>query len=315
MIYAILIFFIGLLLIVKGGDWFTESAISLARASGLPEVLIGATIVSFATTLPESVVSISAAQDGYTTMSLGNAVGSVICNIGLILAFVNIIKPSKITSNFFKLKSILMISYFLVMSFLALDGTVSKQDSLILIAMLIIYVCIDFFILKNKTGKKVVSEKLHLNAKMKLNIGVFFIVGAITILAGAELLIHSGVIIAKGIGVPESVIALSIIAVGTSLPEFATALTALKKGHANISIGNIVGANILNITMVTGISAFVNPLKILRQNILLDFPVAIIIMLTLVIPSFMKKKIYRLQAIILMLVYIAYVVFLYSVYL
>lgn len=315
MIYAILIFFIGLLLIVKGGDWFTESAISLARASGLPEVLIGATIVSFATTLPESVVSISAAQDRYTTMSLGNAVGSVICNIGLILAFVNIIKPSKITSNFFKLKSILMISYFFVMSFLALDGTVSKQDSLILIAMLIIYVCIDFFILKNKTGKKVVNEKLRLDSKMKLKIGLFFILGAMAILAGAELLIHSGVIIAKGIGVPESVIALSIIAVGTSLPEFATALTALKKGHANISIGNIVGANILNITMVTGISAFVNPLKILRQNILLDFPVAIIIMLTLVIPSFMKKKIYRLQAIILMLVYIAYVVFLYSVYL
>ncbi len=315
MIYAILIFFIGLLLIVKGGDWFTESAISLARASGLPEVLIGATIVSFATTLPESVVSISAAQDGYTTMSLGNAVGSVICNIGLILAFVNIIKPSKITSNFFKLKSILMISYFFVMSFLALDGTVSKQDSLILIAMLIIYVCIDFFILKNKTGKKVVNEKLRLDSKMKLKIGLFFILGAMAILAGAELLIHSGVIIAKGIGVPESVIALSIIAVGTSLPEFATALTALKKGHANISIGNIVGANILNITMVTGISAFVNPLKILRQNILLDFPVAIIIMLTLVIPSFMKKKIYRLQAIILMLVYIAYVIFLYSVYL
>ncbi|WIV11762.1 calcium/sodium antiporter [Proteiniborus sp. MB09-C3] len=315
MLYAILLFFIGLLLIIKGGDWFTDSAISLARASGLPEVLIGATIVSFATTLPEAIVSITAAQDGFTTMSVGNAVGSIICNIGLILAFVSIIKPSKINSNFFKLKSILMISYFIIMAYLAFDGTVSKSDSLILIAMLIIYVVCDFFILKNRTSKKTVNEKLHLEPKTKLKIGVLFAVGAISIFAGAELLIHSGIVIAKGIGVPESVIALSIIAVGTSLPEFATAITALKKGHSNISIGNIIGANILNITMVTGISAFIAPLKILRQNILLDFPIALLIMLTLVIPSFIKKKIYRAQSIILLVIYIGYVVFLYSVYL
>lgn len=315
LIYAILFFFIGLLLIIKGGDWFTESAITLARSSGLPEVLIGATIVSLATTLPEAVVSISAAQDGYTTMSVGNAVGSIICNIGLILAFINIIKPSKITSNFFKLKSMLMILYFILMSYLALDGIVNKTDALILIAMLIIYVFFDFFILKNKMGKRNVSEKLLLNSKMKLKIGVFFIIGTIAILAGAELLIHSGVIIAKSIGVPESVIALSIIAIGTSLPEFATALTALRKGHANLSIGNIIGANILNITMVTGISAFTTPLKIVRQNIVLDFPVALLIMLILVIPSLVKKKIYRIQGIILLLTYISYVIFLYSVYL
>lgn len=315
MLYAILLFFIGLLLIIKGGDWFTDSAISLARASGLPEVLIGATIVSFATTLPETIVSITAAQDGFTTMSVGNAVGSVICNIGLILAFVSIIKPNKINSNFFKLKSILMISYFIIMAYLAFDGIVSKSDSLILIAMLIIYVVCDFFILKNRTSKKTVSEKLHLEPNTKLKIGVLFAVGAISIFAGAELLIHSGIVIAKGIGVPESVIALSIIAVGTSLPEFATAITALKKGHSNISIGNIIGANILNITMVTGISAFIAPLKILRQNILLDFPIALLIMLTLVIPSFIKKKIYRTQSIILLVIYIGYVVFLYSVYL
>lgn len=315
LIYAILLFFIGLLLIIKGGDWFTESAISLARASGLPEVLIGATIVSLATTLPEAIVSISAAEDGYTTMSIGNAVGSIICNIGLILAFINIIRPSKITSNFFKLKSILMISYFIVMSYLAIDGTVCKTDAVILIAMLIIYVVIDFFILKNRIGDKIIRKKLHLNSKIKLRVGVFFIVGAIAILAGAELLIHSGVIISKGIGVPESVIALSIIALGTSLPEFTTALASLKKGHANLAIGNIVGANILNITMVIGISALTSPLKIIRQNIFLDFPVALLLILTFVIPSFIKKKIYRIQGIILLLIYITYVIFIYNVYL
>ncbi|WP_352420230.1 calcium/sodium antiporter [Proteiniborus sp.] len=315
MIYAILLFFIGLLLIIKGGDWFTESAISLARASGLPEVLIGATIVSLATTLPEAIVSISAAEDGYTTMSVGNAIGSIICNIGLVLAFINVTKPSKITSNFFRLKSILLVSYFIIMSYLAIDGTVCKTDALLLIAMLIIYVFFDFFILKNKIGKKNASEKFELHSKMKLRVGVFFIVGAISILAGAELLIHSGVIIAKGIGVPESVIALSIIALGTSLPEFATALTSLKKGYANLAIGNIVGANILNITMVIGISALTSPLDIIRQNIFLDFPVALLLILILVIPSFIRKKIYRVQGIILLFVYVAYVAFLYSVYL
>lgn len=315
MIYAILFFCIGLLLIVKGGDWFTESAISIARASGLPEVLIGATIVSLATTLPEALVSISAAEDGYTTISIGNAVGSIICNIGLILAFINIIKPSKITSNFFKLKSLLMILYFVIMAYLAIDGRINKSDAIVLITMLIVYIVFDFFILKNKLDKKPVKQKLHLDSKMKLKIGLFFVLGAVAILAGSEILVHSGVILAKGIGVPESVIALSLIAVGTSLPEFATALTALKKGHTNISIGNILGANILNITMVTGISAFVAPLKILKQNLFLDFPVALLVMLVLVIPSFISKRIYRVQGLALLIIYISYLVFMYSVHL
>lgn len=315
MIYAILLFLLGLLLIIKGGDWFTDSAITLARASGLPEVLIGATIVSLATTLPETIVSMSAAKDGFITMSIGNAVGSIICNTGLILALICIIKPSKITSNFFRLKSILMCLYLIIMVYLALDGVIDKSNSLVLIAMLIIYVVFDFFILKNRIEKKAINHKLHLESKVKLRIGVLFIVGALTIFGGAELLIHSGAAIARGMRVPESVIALSIIALGTSLPELSTAITALKKGHSNIAIGNIVGANILNITMVIGVSAFVAPLEILKQNILLDFPLALIIVLVLIIPSLIKKKVYRVQGIALLVTYIVYLVFLYGVYL
>lgn len=314
MIYAILLFSIALLLIVKGGDWFTESAISLARASGIPQVIIGATIVSLATTLPETIVSISAAEDGYTTMSIGNAIGSIICNIGLILAFTCILKPSRITSNFFRLKSFLMILYFFIVSYLSIDGMIGNSDAVMLIVMLIIYVLFDFFILKNRVSKKAFNEKLRLDSKTKLRVGMFFVIGAISILAGAELLIHSGVIIAKGIGVPESVIALSIIALGTSLPEFATALTSLKKGYTDLAIGNIVGANILNITMVIGISSLTSSLSITRQNIFLDFPVVILLMLVLVIPSFINKKTFRIQGIILLLIYITYLVFLYGVY-
>lgn len=315
MIYAILLFVVGLMLIIKGGDWFTDSAINLARASGLPEVLIGATIVSLATTLPESIVSISAARDGFTTISVGNAIGSIICNMGLILAFISIIKPSKITSNFFRLKSVLMILYFIILAYLAIDGNLNKSDSFVLIIMLIIYVFCDFFILKNRMNNNTASKKLVLEPKIKLRIGVLFIVGALAIFGGAELMVHSGIVIAKGIGVPESVIALSIMAVGTSLPEFATAITSIKKGHSNIAIGNIIGANILNITMVIGIPAFIAPLKILKQNLLLDFPVAFLIMLFLFIPSFIKKKVYRIQGLILMLLYIGYIMFLYGVYL
>lgn len=311
MLYAILLFFIGLLLIIKGGDWFTESSISLARASGLPEVLIGATIVSMATTLPEAIVSLSGAKDGYTTMSIGNAVGSIICNIGLVLGYISVIKANKITSNFFRLKSMLMIAYFILFSFLSLKGTIVKSDSYILISMLVLYIIFDYLIVRKKIGKKSIRKNNSIKPKMSFSVGIFFVLGAISILAGAELLIHSGVIIAKGVGVPESVIALSIIAVGTSLPELATALTSIKKNHSNLAIGNIIGANILNITMVIGISAFSTPLKILKQNIYLDFPIALLLMFILVIPSFIKKKIYRLQGLILLLVYITYIVFMY----
>lgn len=302
----------GLVLIVKGGDLFVESSIHIARRYHLPEIFIGATIVSIATTAPEGVVSITAALKGHTTMSIGNAMGSVICNTGLVLGMTNILTPSRIKGRFFKAKCIIFLLFFMVVSFLAYDGLMTREDSLMMMMLLFGYMILDTLILKYKKTQVTYGNKgmtcLH------NRILFFFVVGILCIIGGSNLLINNGIYLAQFIGVPESVISLSLIAFGTSLPELTTALTALKKGHTSLSAGNIIGANILNITFVIGSSGMVAPLIIEKQNLVLDFPVAFLMMFTLTLPCLFKDRINRLQGIILFLMYVIYIIALYKLY-
>ncbi len=314
MLITILLFLIGLILIVKGGDLFIDSSINIARAYHLPEIFIGATIVSIATTAPEGIVSITAAAKGHTTMSIGNAIGSTICNTGLILGITNMIMPSRIKGKFFKVKSIVLMLFFIVVSFVAYNGLITKNDSFILIILLLVYMILDTFILKYKRKQTAHRNREVYSLGKKFKILLFFIIGIVSIIGGSNLLINNGVQIAELLGVPESVISLSLIALGTSLPELTTALTSLKKGHTSLSAGNIVGANILNLTFVIGGSGLVSPLTIEKQNILLDFPVAFLMILTLTLPSLLKNKISRIQATILLIIYVAYIIILYRIY-
>lgn len=314
MIIPILLFLIGLILIVKGGDLFIDSSINIARAYHLPEIFIGATIVSIATTAPEGIVSVTAAAKGHTTMSVGNAIGSTICNTGLILGVTNIIMPSRIKGKFFKIKSIVLLLFFIVISFFAYDGLITKDDSLILIMLLLGYMILDTFILKYKRKQTSQHNREIFGFSRKIKILLFFVIGIFSIIGGSNLLINNGIQIAEFIGVPESVISLSLIAFGTSLPELTTALTALKKGHTSLSAGNIIGANILNITFVIGSSGLVSPLTIEKQNIFLDFPVSFFMILVLTLPCLFKNKISRIQAIILLIIYVTYITILYRIY-
>ncbi len=314
LIIALLLFCLGLVLIVKGGDLFIDSSINIARSYHLPEIFIGATIVSIATTAPEGIVSITAAATGHTTMSIGNAIGSTICNTGLILGITNLIVPSRIKGRFFKVKSIVLLFFFIVLSFLAYDGWIAKSDALMLVMLLLGYMVLDTLILRYKNNQNVRSDKEVLGLGDKPKILFFFCIGIFCIIGGSNLLIDNGIYLAKFIGVPESVISLSLIAFGTSLPELTTALVALKKGHTALSAGNIVGANILNITFVIGSSGMVAPLIIEEQNLVLDFPVAFLMILTLSVPCFFKNKISRLQAIILLGIYVTYITTLYNIY-
>ncbi|QUI22067.1 calcium/sodium antiporter [Vallitalea pronyensis] len=314
MIIPILLFLIGLILIVKGGDLFIDSSINIARAYHLPEIFIGATIVSIATTAPEVIVSVTAAANGHTTMSIGNAIGSTICNTGLILGITNIIMPSTIKGKFFKIKSIVLLLFFIVISFFAYDGLITKDDSLMLIMLLLGYMMLDTFILKYKRKQTSQHNREIFCFSRKIKILLFFVIGIFSIIGGSNLLINNGVQIAEFIGVPESVISLSLIAFGTSLPELTTALTAMKKGHTSLSAGNIIGANILNITFVIGSSGLVSPLTIEKQNIFLDFPVSFLLILVLTLPCLFKSKISRIQAIILLIIYVTYITILYRLY-
>ena len=322
MTLVIILFLIGLVLITKGADIFIECTVQIGKKTGISELILGATIVSFATTLPELTVSVFASIDNHTTMSLGNAVGSIICNTGLILGLVALISPFKVDKKMFFSKSVILLIAVIALMILGTNGTISQGDGLLLIVLLSVYM---YSNIKSVSGKNKIGGLSNMRADSgnnskpnkheSLKIGALFVLGLIMMVIGSKLLVDNGVKLASYIGIPQGVISLTVIALGTSLPELVSSLTAIRKKHHGISVGNILGANILNITSVIGISSLINDLPILAQNIRVDFVFVIILLLTLIIPTIKSSKIYRLQGVVLLGTYIIYITTIYFTYL
>lgn len=313
MFIIVLLFLIGFILITKGADIFINCTVEIGKKTNISELILGATIVSFATTLPEMTVSLFASIDGHATMSLGNAVGSIICNTGLVLGLVAFISPFKVDKNMFISKSILLLICVITLILLGLDGNITKIDSIALLALLSIYTYTNY---KSVANENMNSRKAKPKTSLAeaLKIGIFFVLGLIMMIVGSRLLVDNGVIIAEFIGIPQSVISLTVIALGTSLPELVSSITAIRKKHHAISVGNILGANILNIVSVIGISAIPNNIPILSQNISLDFPFMVLLLLTLILPTIKKHKLYRWQGLVMLGTYFTYIITLYSIY-
>ncbi|MCI7207507.1 MAG: calcium/sodium antiporter [Clostridium sp.] len=322
MTLVIILFFVGFFLITKGADIFIDCTVKIGRKTGISELILGATIVSFATTLPELTVSVFASIDNYTTMSLGNAVGSIICNTGLILGLVVIISPFKVDKNMFSSKSIILLISVLTLMLLGANGSISRGDGFILIVLLIVFM---YSNIKSVSGKNRINSPNNMQSNScdniksskheNLKVGVLFVLGLIMMVVGSKLLVDNGVKIANSIGVPQGIISLTVIALGTSLPELVSSLTAIKKQHHGISVGNILGANILNIVSVIGISSLINDLPILSQNMRIDFEFMTIILLILILPTIKSGKLYRVQGLLLLSSYIIYITTLYFMYL
>lgn len=322
MTVVIILFLIGFILIIKGADIFIECTVQIGKKTGISELILGATIVSFATTLPELTVSVFASIDNYTTMSLGNAVGSIICNTGLILGLVAFISPFKVDKNMFFSKSVILLISVLALMILGVNGTISQGDGLLLIAILSIYM---YSNIKSVSGRNKVSRNINqevdscsdtkLSKYENWKTCFLFIVGLIMMVIGSKLLVDNGVKLASFIGIPQGVISLTVIALGTSLPELVSSLTAIRKKHHGISVGNILGANILNIVSVIGISSLINDLPILSQNVRIDFAFMIVLLLTLILPTIKTSKIYRFQGLVLLSTYIIYITTIYFIYL
>ena len=322
MTLVIILFFVGFFLITKGADIFIDCTVKIGRKTGISELILGATIVSFATTLPELTVSVFASIDNYTTMSLGNAVGSIICNTGLILGLVVIISPFKVDKNMFSSKSIILLISVLTLMVLGANGSISRGDGFILIVLLIVFM---YSNIKSVSGKNRINSPNNMQSNScdniksskheNLKVGVLFVLGLIMMVVGSKLLVDNGVKIANSIGVPQGIISLTVIALGTSLPELVSSLTAIKKKHHGISVGNILGANILNIVSVIGISSLINDLPILSQNMRIDFEFMTIILLIIILPTIKSGKLYRVQGLLLLSSYIIYITTLYFMYL
>lgn len=325
MFIPVLLFIVGLFLLIKGGDIFVDSSVGIARRFGLSELVIGATVVSLGTTLPEVMVSVTSALEGHGELSYGNAVGSVICNTALIAAISITVRPQKIDSKTLRVP---VIFFFISAVFYALNayifGYFNRISGILLLAMFLLYMIFNIVSAKNEgSGQQLLTtDNLHGDDNIVLikNI-IFLVVGALIIALGADLLVDNGILIAQYLGVSESVVALTFVALGTSLPELVTSVTSLVKGHGDLSLGNIIGANLLNLVFVSGLSVTLSPFDVPSSqqlfgqpsSLILDIPLMFIVMAILTLPAVARGKLSRIQGIILLLIYAAFCTIQFSV--
>ena len=311
--FVILLFVVGLVLIIKGGDWFVDSAVFIANLTGIPKFIIGATIVSVATTLPELTVSVTGVIDGELDLAVGNAVGSVTANIGLIMGISLVCMPAVIKRSQFWIKGTLMSAAALLLWVLCKDGTLHMLPSFALFVLLAVYVWDNIRDAKNDVGsdEREVVDKKDLPKQI-----VMFIIGIAAIVVGSKLLIEYGSEIALLLGVPSAIIGVTMVAIGTSLPSLITTLTAIRKKESSMSIGNIVGANIIDLALILPICSVVSDgkLTIAEQSYALDMPICFAMTLIAVLPPLIKGKLYRWQGILMLALYAVYVVILVTQY-
>jgi cation:H+ antiporter len=311
-----LAFALGLVMVIRGADWFVESAVWIARRTGIPQVIVGATIVSVGTTLPELSVSTYSSWIGSPDVALGNAIGSCICNIALIFGISIAVRAVQIRNNSFYLRAVTMLAAAVIVAILSMDGALDRRDGIILLAVLvanIIYVVrTEFRSCSGEAEEDGCSADPDASSARRLlplsTIGqaVQFAIGAAAVAIGSRFLVSSATTIAEMLGISEKVIGLTIVAVGTSLPEFATAVTALIKGHQSLSAGNIVGANFINLTAVLGFASIVNPIPIGSSSIMLDYPVMLGVMGALILFALTKRTLSRWEGCVLLAGYAAY---------
>lgn len=311
-VLVFLLFGIGLLCIIKGGDWFVDAASWIAEVSGIPQFIIGATIVSLATTLPEILVSVMAAASGSVEMATGNAIGSVTANTGMILGISIVAMPVAIESRKYLPKTIIFIGSIILLWVLSLSGELSMVGAFIMLAVFLIFIGENIHEAKKDMGSGK-SETVQKDKKTVVKNIALFIIGAAGIVIGSRLLVDNGTIIAKDIlGIPERVVSLTMVAIGTSLPELVTTITAIAKKQSALSVGNIVGANIIDMILILPLCSFVmgGSLPVAWSTLWVDLPVSLVVAVICLVPALIKGKLMRWQGILSLLVYAGYVVYL-----
>tara|TARA_B100001123_G_scaffold408009_1_gene500779 strand:+ start:1487 stop:2464 length:978 start_codon:yes stop_codon:yes gene_type:complete len=297
--------------LAKCASWFVDGAVGVAEYLKLPKMLIGIVLVSLATTAPELAVSVQSALMGNPEIALGNAVGSVIVDDGVALALGALVAGSPILVNPYLLKTtgLFLIGVDLIAYFMAFDGTLSRFEGAVLVLLFAVYIVFAYF--TRRRSSEADSDNLEELAEIEEAIAgrglgtlmLWFATGLAGVLVCSHYIVESAIVIAGFLGISEAVIGLTVIAIGTSLPEIATAVTAARKGQGGIVVGNILGADILNICWIAGASAAVNPLVVPTNVIHFSFPAMLVIVGTMLIAMRTGYKLTRTEGIILMVLY------------
>ena len=319
----------GFILLIKGGDWFVDAATSIAKRFHLPELLIGATVVSIGTTLPEVMTSAIGAAEGSGAIAYGNAIGSIICNTSLIAALTIAIKPAKADK-----KSLIfpVCFFFGAMAFYAacayIFGRFDLWMGIVLLLGFVVYMIVNVINMKKNPTEEIEEDEAlecelpEKNSGLGIIKDVAVLIGAALVIAvGAYLLVENATAIAHDLKIPETIISLTIVALGTSLPELVTAITALMKGHGALSLGNIIGANIFNLVLVSGAAITINPFEVPSEatflgnnaSLVFDIPLVFVVMGVMTLPALFRGKLARWQGISLLALYAAYCVLQFAV--
>ena len=314
---SLLLFAVGLVLLIKGGDWFVDSATGIAKRFRVPEIIIGATVVSIGTTLPEVMVSATAAINQNGAIAYGNAIGSIICNTSLIAALTIAIRPAPVNRKaismpvlfFFLSAAIYMVAAYLF-------GTFDRWLGIVMLTVFAVYMTLTIRAgFKNPTTVEEDHEEEEQKQGSLLKDVLVLAVSAALIAVGADMLEGSSVSLATMAGIPTEVVGVTIVALCTSLPELVTAITALAKGHGALSLGNIIGANIFNLVLVSGVAVTISPFAVpegsklfgLNTSLVMEIPLMVGVMALMTLPALFKKKLFRWQGAALLAIYATFV--------
>lgn len=309
-----LLFAVGLVLIIKGGDLFVDASAWFAEVSGIPHFIVGATVVGFATSLPEIIVSVIAAAQNDVDMATGNAIGSVTANTGLIMGISLIFMPFAIRLKDYLPKILLLVFSIAAVWLFGISGYISFVASIVLVVLFAVFIWENVSSAKKQLTRSEPEEKSEpVTKSVVAKKIVFFVIGCAGIIGGSELLVNYGTAIATSLGVPTRIISLSAVAIGTSLPELVTTITAIRKKQDALSVGNIIGSNIIDITFILPpcMLAYRGSLPVSQGTLWLDIPALMALSLICFVPTFFTKKFSRWQGVLLLATYAAYLVYMF----
>ena len=298
---------LGLFLLIKGGDWLMEAAVAMSLKLNIPKIIIGMTIVSFATSAPELIVSIKAALLGHPDLALGNVLGSNVANLAFVLGIVILIAPKGVAKSLYKLDwPMMFLSSLIFYFFVVQDGILSSTEGLILVILLFVFLIFLLFF----QGKTIEEDAVEASISSKKMIGALLVVGGFFLWLGSEVLIKGAVSLAQDLGVSERIISISIVSVGTSIPELTASVIAIVNKEKALSLGNLIGSNVFNVLAVMGITSLIQPIVVEDQNLLeVDFLWMLGISLSILPLVFLFKryKLGRIEGVILLVSYVFFI--------
>ena len=295
---------LGIVFLLVGGDLLVKSSAALASKLNVSPFLIGITVVSFGTSAPELLVSLNAALQGSTGIAMGNVIGSNIANIALVLGLTILIRPINLESKRYLFSWLIMLVASVMFYGFSIDGVIDPIDGLFFIAGLILFISLSIRYRHSSIVEEEIEERINTGL-----IPLYFILGAVGLYFGSEFLVANSVIIAKYFGLSEFVIGITIVALGTSLPELVTSVIAILKGQSSISIGNLIGSNIFNVFAVLGITSLVRPLDADTSLLISDLPIMLGVTLLLGLFLFISRKLRRIEGVLLISIYLIYLAF------